>query len=135
MPSESKPSDRLRDEIAMLGNLLGETIRQVAGDDALYIVEDLRRLAWDNRSGQSSAADRLSGSIASLKPTQLRVVIRAFSIFLDLLNLSEDRQRLRVLRKREEAISPNAQGRIDRQRDVAFETRGQNAGRDSNAVG
>lgn len=106
MPNESKPSDRLRDEIAMLGNLLGETIRQIAGDDALYIVEDLRRLAWDNRSGQQAAADRLSGSIASLKPAQLRVVIRAFSIFLDLLNLSEDRQRLRVLRKREESISP-----------------------------
>lgn len=90
----------------MLGNLLGETIRQIAGDDALYIVEDLRRLAWDNRSGQQAAADRLSGSIASLKPAQLRVVIRAFSIFLDLLNLSEDRQRLRVLRKREEATAP-----------------------------
>ncbi|MGB7324550.1 MAG: phosphoenolpyruvate carboxylase, partial [Rubripirellula sp.] len=83
MPVESKSSERLRDEIAMLGNLLGETIREIAGDDALYIVEDLRRLAWDNRSGQPAAANRLSGSIASLSPSQLSVVIRAFSIFLD----------------------------------------------------
>ncbi len=91
----------------MLGHLLGETIRQIAGDNALYIVEDLRRLAWDNRVGQVAAADRLSGSIASLTPDQLRVVIRSFSIFLDLLNLSEDRQRVRVLRQRDrKAMTP-----------------------------
>ncbi len=101
MPFETKSSERLRDEIALLGNLLGETIREIAGDDALYIVEDLRRLAWDNRAGQPAAANRLSGSIASLTPAQLHTVIRAFSIFLDLLNLSEDRQRVRVLRERE----------------------------------
>ncbi|TWU47363.1 Phosphoenolpyruvate carboxylase [Rubripirellula tenax] len=110
MPTESKSSERLRDEIAMLGHLLGETIREVAGDNALYIVEDLRRLAWDNRTGQPAAASRLSGSIASLKPPQLRVVIRAFSIFLDLLNLSEDRQRVRVLRAREQNTLASERG-------------------------
>ncbi|QDT03842.1 Phosphoenolpyruvate carboxylase [Rubripirellula lacrimiformis] len=110
MPNEPKNSDRLRDEIAMLGNLLGETIREIAGDDALYIVEDLRRLAWDNREGRPAAASRLNGSIASLTPNQLRVVIRSFSIFLDLLNLSEDRQRVRVLEQRERDQTVDGRG-------------------------
>ncbi|WP_197231595.1 phosphoenolpyruvate carboxylase [Novipirellula artificiosorum] len=99
MPT-SRHDDRLRDEIAFLGEMLGDTIRQIAGDHAFEQLERLRKLSWERRTGASEAERRMAELIASLDQDTLRVVIRGFSVFLDLLNLSEDRQRVRVLRNR-----------------------------------
>lgn len=44
---EVKQENPLREEIAFLGEMLGDTIRAIAGEDSLRIVEELRRLAWD----------------------------------------------------------------------------------------
>ncbi len=52
------------------------------------------------------ADDQLSQLIANLDEDQLRVVIRAFSIFLDLVNIAEDRQRIRVLNERQRLAAP-----------------------------
>ena len=76
------------------------------GIDSLQIVEELRRLAWDRRRGHPGAEATMIRFISSLDPDQLRVVIRAFSIFLDLANLAEDRERVRVLRERERPRIP-----------------------------
>ncbi len=100
----------LREEIAFLGEMLGGTIQRIAGTEALEIVERLRRLAWDRRRRQPGAAAEMIDFISGLSDDQLRVVIRAFSIFLDLANLAEDRQRVRVLRQREQAAYPDARG-------------------------
>jgi phosphoenolpyruvate carboxylase len=97
----------LREEITNLGKMLGDTIREIAGDDALKIVEKLRRLAWDSRSGQPGAEQILIRLIASLRNDQLSVVITAFSIFLDLINLAEDRERVRVLHARKRNAYPH----------------------------
>ena len=90
----------LRAEIGFLGAILGDTIRQFAGDEGFEIVEELRRLAWDRRSGREHAEQRMTERIASLDHEQVRIVTRAFSVFLDLLNVVEDRHRVRILRKR-----------------------------------
>ena len=105
---EAKQENPLREEITFLGELLGDTIREIAGGDSLKTVEKLRRLAWDGRTGQPGAGPTMTRFIASLRQDQLRLVIRAFSIFLDLVNLAEDRQRVRVLREREQNAYPNA---------------------------
>ncbi len=103
-----RPDRSLREEIAALGKMLGDTIRDIAGDEALRIVEQVRHLAWNRRLGKAAAGDELARLIASLGHDQLRVVIRAFSIFLDLANLAEDRQRVRVLRERQRRAFPDA---------------------------
>ncbi|MDZ4848054.1 MAG: phosphoenolpyruvate carboxylase [Pirellulaceae bacterium] len=90
----------LRKEISFLGTLLGATIRDVDGDESFQIVEELRRLAWDRRVGREGAEQQMIGRITDLDNNSLRVVIRAFTVFLDLLNVVEDRARVRVLRKR-----------------------------------
>ncbi len=104
----TKHENPLREEIAVLGEMLGDTIQDIAGSDALAMVEDFRRLAWDRRSGDREASVEMQRMIGTLDDDQLRVVIRAFSIFLDLANLAEDRQRVRVLKKREQDAYPNA---------------------------
>ncbi len=110
MPIEVKQESPLRQEISHLGKMLGDTIREIAGDDSFKVVEELRRLAWDSRSGRRGAGLVLTQFIASLRNDQLRVVIRAFSIFLDLMNLAEDRERVRVLYERKRNAYPDAHG-------------------------
>ncbi len=99
----------LRDEIRFLGDRLGRVIRRVEGEAAFEHIESLRFLARDFRLGDTSARDRLAATISQLTPAELRVVIRAFAVFLNLANLAEDRHRVRVLRERERA-QPDGRG-------------------------
>ncbi len=110
-----KQETPLREEIALLGEMLGDTICEISGSKLLQVVEDLRRLAWDGRSGQSEVGPAATKFIASLDDSQLRVVVRAFSIFLDLMNLAEDRQRVRVLRERVINAYPEPHGQSIRE--------------------
>ncbi len=96
----------LRREIGFLGTILGETIRELSGEPAFNLVEELRRLAWDRRTGVENSDRRMAERISSLDAEELGVTMRAFTVFLDLLNLVEDRQRLRVLGDRERATYP-----------------------------
>lgn len=103
-------SDNLRREIGFLGEILGDTIREFAGEEGLQVVEELRRAAWDRRSGRAAADERMKQLIADLDDEQLRIVTRAFSVFLDLLNLVEDRRRVQVLGQRARAAYPHPRG-------------------------
>ncbi len=96
----------LRREIGFLGTILGETIRELAGESTFSLVEELRRLAWDRRTGVENSDKRMAERISNLGAEQLGFIMRAFTVFLDLLNLVEDRQRLRVLGDRERATYP-----------------------------
>ncbi len=100
----------LRSEIGYLGTILGDTISDFAGEEALAIVEQLRRLAWDRRIGRENADQEMTGRIASLSAPQLKLLTRAFSVFLDLLNVVEDRRRVHVLANRAREAYPNARG-------------------------
>lgn len=99
--------DTMRQEIRLFGSLLGETISHIAGDDALATVERIRKLAWERRSGEITAESQLIEIISGLDNNQLRIVIRAFTLFLDILNLAEDRQRIRILAERRRKAFPN----------------------------
>lgn len=102
--------DDLRTEIGFLGTVLGDTIRELAGAEAFAIVEELRRAAWDRRVGREHGEQRMTQQIAGLSYEQMQVVIRAFTVFLDLLNLAEDRRRVRVLGDRARQAYPNPRG-------------------------
>jgi len=122
-----KQETPLREEIALLGEMLGDTIREISGNESLQVVEELRRLAWDGRSGQPGIEPATTQFIASLDDGQLRVVVRAFSIFLDLMNLAEDRQRVRVLREREKKAYPKAHGQSIREAVLDLQQAGKSA--------
>ncbi len=121
-------NDKLRGEIGSLGNLLGDTIRQFAGDEAVEIVEQLRRLAWDRRLGRPGADEKMTERIAGLSEDQIGVVTRAFTLFLDLLNLVEDRRRVDVLRQRAEEAYPNPRGESVREAVARLKATGKSAG-------
>ena len=89
-----------------LGDMLGDVIVELAGSEAFDLVEQIRMLARDRRAGKHGAEPALAERIETLDAPQARVVAQAFSIFFDLANIAEDRQRVRVLRDREQARHP-----------------------------
>ncbi|MCC7334206.1 MAG: phosphoenolpyruvate carboxylase [Pirellulaceae bacterium] len=96
----------LRKEIRFLGAILGDTIRELEGVEAFNVIEDLRKLAWDRRTGVENADRHMTERIANLRNEQLLVTTRVFTVFLDLLNLVEDRRRVRVLGERARGVYP-----------------------------
>jgi phosphoenolpyruvate carboxylase len=123
----STDTDDLRRELGFLGAILGDTIRENAGDEAFEIVEQLRRSAWDRRSGVDSADKSIKQMIAGFDDEQMRVVVRAFTIFLDLANLVEDRRRVQILEKRAHAAYPNPRGESIRQAIAELKASGKTA--------
>ncbi|MFL5330825.1 MAG: phosphoenolpyruvate carboxylase [Gemmataceae bacterium] len=96
----------LRRDVRALGDMLGQVITESAGSDSLLLVETIRKLASQRRSGDQEAEEALAQKIAHLSLPQARVVARAFSVFFDLANLAEDRHRIRVLRARVQESAP-----------------------------
>ena len=93
--------DPLAREVRLLGALLGQVIVEQEGDELFELVERLRRGAIQGRRG--SADDRLAlrEAVAGLAPSRAEAVVRAFTIYFLLINLAEERHRVRVLSRRE----------------------------------
>lgn len=87
--------------------MLGDTVRELEGEEAFAIIEELRRLAWDRRTGVENSEERITDRIANLSLEDLFITTRVFTVFLDLLNLVEDRRRVRVLGDRSRGAYPN----------------------------
>lgn len=97
---------QLRDEVRMLGEMLGRVLREVEGEATFKLVEEIRELAKERRRGDSAAEKKLVARIAELEPEHMAPLSRALSQFFDLANLAEDRHRVRVLRHRERQQAP-----------------------------
>jgi phosphoenolpyruvate carboxylase len=96
----------LRRDVRFLADMLGQVIRELEGPEALELVERIRTLARDRRAGDHAAGIALDEQIERLDDRQGSIVARAFSVFFDLVNIAEDRQRVRVLRDRERQRDP-----------------------------
>ncbi|WP_063911484.1 phosphoenolpyruvate carboxylase [Pseudomonas sp. p21] len=83
---------RLREDVHVLGELLGETIRQQHGEAFLQKIEDIRHSAKADRRG---AGEQLSSTLADLAEEDLLPVARAFNQFLNLANMAEQYQLIR----------------------------------------
>jgi len=106
----NKP-DAIGADIRLLGGMLGQVIRQVAGQQAFDLEEEVRAACKALRSSHSAEeARRLRGQLDPLPLPELRTLIRAFTVFFDLVNLAEQRARVRVLRQRTEQAHPGPIG-------------------------
>src|SRR5579875_3174046 len=94
--------EALSADIHRLGALLGGTIRRLAGPEAFDLVEEVRGTAKGLRADPSvDEARRLRDRLGRLDLPELRTLIRAFSIYFDLINLAEQQARVRALRARQ----------------------------------
>lgn len=95
------------DDLYLLAGVLGDVIQQLAGQDAFDLEEEVRGLAKDLRKGVAGAGDRLDTVIQGADTGELRILIRAFTNYFQLINLAEDNERIRRVRRREHA-NPDA---------------------------
>jgi phosphoenolpyruvate carboxylase len=82
----------LRRDVRNLGRILGEVIKEQAGDAVFESVERLRNLSIEQRE-QGKVAEDLS--LASMDLRHAFLVVRAFAIYFELVNLAETNHRKR----------------------------------------
>ncbi len=97
----------LRADVRRLGRLLGEEIRQDAGEHAFEQVETLRRVAISYRRGLAAAdgdpqtidaaLDEAFALLERASTRELSTLTKSFSVLFDLVNSAEARQRQRRL--------------------------------------
>ncbi|MDH2919081.1 MAG: phosphoenolpyruvate carboxylase [Sideroxydans sp.] len=81
----------LRDDVRLLGRILGETLREQEGQASYDLIENVRRAAVRFRKTQDER-DRveLDKTLDAMSPSETLVVVRAFSYFSQLSNIAED---------------------------------------------
>ncbi|MDM7323623.1 MAG: phosphoenolpyruvate carboxylase [Thermus sp.] len=95
--------DRLRAEVDLLGRLLGEAIRAISGERFFALVEEVRLLSKARRQGEEGAGKALLGRVEGLSLQEAEALVRAFTHYFHLVNLAEERHRVRVNRERARA--------------------------------
>jgi len=98
---------RLREDVHLLGELLGNTIREQYGDTFLDKIEQIRKGAKADRRGSADA--ELSASLNALSEDELLPVARAFNQFLNLANIAEQYQ---LIHRREESQPAPFEARV-----------------------
>ena len=93
-------ADALREQVHRLGDLLGETLVEQEGRVLFDRVEEVRALAKAHRAGDPAAGLRLLERIESLPLSEARGVVKAFAAYFQLVNLAEEEERIRILRRR-----------------------------------
>ncbi|MES1213005.1 MAG: phosphoenolpyruvate carboxylase, partial [Singulisphaera sp.] len=87
----------------MLDQVLDETILRLEGEDSFRLVDEIRAAGQELRTVPSvDAARALRDRLNQLDLRQLRTLTRAFSLYFDLINLTEQQARIRALRTRAE---------------------------------
>ena len=100
----------MRRDVRLLGDILGEIIRDSSGPELLADVERLRHAVIDARQRErhdpAAAGDEIIRLVASWSLEQAEQVARAFAVYFHLANLAEEHQRIRNLRERDTGTEP-----------------------------
>jgi len=86
----------LNDNVRLLGGLLGDAIRSQSGDTLFQMVEDVRRLSIAARSGLEKQNQALHQKLAGLSSEDMYHLARAFNLFLNLSNIADQYEQLRL---------------------------------------
>jgi len=110
------PSDKdqpLKDDIRLLGRLLGDTVREQEGVELFECVEQIRRLALRlHRDDDPAAREEMDAVLRNLPRENTNRVVRAFSYFSHLANIAEDQHHIRRTRAHARADAPPREGSL-----------------------
>src|SRR5271154_6057339 len=97
----------LREDIRLLGRILGDTVREQEGEEVFELVEQIRRSSIRfHRDNEGGARRELEATLDSLSAEQTLSIVRAYSYFSHLANIAEDQHHIR--RNRAHAIARSA---------------------------
>ncbi len=92
---------RLRDDIRLLGRILGDTVRDQEGADVFDLVERIRQTSIRFHRDEDRLARReLEQILDSMSTSETVRIVRAFSYFSHLANIAEDQNNIRQMRAR-----------------------------------
>jgi phosphoenolpyruvate carboxylase len=95
---------RLRNDIRLLGRVLGDTVRDQEGADVFDLVERIRQTSIRfHRDDDKPARRELELILDSMSTSQTVRIVRAFSYFSHLANIAEDQNNIRQMRARSKA--------------------------------
>src|SRR5918994_7293667 len=94
LPAGTDPHKPLRQDVRLLGELLGDTLRARLGQSFFETVEHVRTLAKASRSDANEFHD-LASLLAALPVDSAIPLARAFTHFLNLANVAEQHHRIR----------------------------------------
>src|SRR5210317_2010663 len=89
----------LRDDVRMLGTLVGDLIREQGGEDLFEFVENARLRSIRRRENNELEGEELAALVENLDPDTAIQVIRSFSTYFQMVNTAEKVHRIR--RRRE----------------------------------
>ena len=95
---------RLREEIRLLGRILGDTVRDQEGVDVFDLVERIRQTSIRFHRDEDRVARReLELILDSMSTAETVRIVRAFSYFSHLANIAEDQNNIRQMRAQNSA--------------------------------
>jgi phosphoenolpyruvate carboxylase len=98
---------RLRNDIRLLGRILGDTVRDQEGAGVFDLVERIRQTSIRfHRDDDEPARRELEIILDSMSTSQTVRIVRAFSYFSHLANIAEDQNNIRQMRRRATAARP-----------------------------
>jgi phosphoenolpyruvate carboxylase len=90
---------RLRDDIRLLGRILGDTVRDQEGADVFDLVERIRQTSIRFHRDEDRLARReLEQILDGMSISETVRIVRAFSYFSHLANIAEDQNNIRQMR-------------------------------------
>jgi phosphoenolpyruvate carboxylase len=112
-PPVSDKDQPLRDDIRLLGRLLGDTVREQEGVELFERVEEIRRLALRlHREDDPAAREEMDAVLRNLPREDSNMVVRAFSYFSHLANIAEDQHHIRRARAHARAGAAPREGSL-----------------------
>src|SRR5690349_4962007 len=105
----AEPIDRLRDDVRLLGDLVGEVLAEQGGARLFAAVEYVRTAAIALRSQVDPDPKREAALLAwagRQSTARLLQLVRAFSVYFHLINLAEQHHRVRTLFSRDRSAMP-----------------------------
>jgi phosphoenolpyruvate carboxylase len=98
---------RLRNDIRLLGRILGDTVRDQEGADVFDLVERIRQTSIRFHRDEDKLARReLETILDSMSISDTLRIVRAFSYFSHLANIAEDQNNIRQMRARGPSGAP-----------------------------
>ena len=87
---------RLRNDIRLLGRILGDTVRDQEGADVFDLVERIRQTSIRfHRDNDKPARRELEVILDGMSTSETVRIVRAFSYFSHLANIAEDQNNIR----------------------------------------
>jgi len=90
-------------DVRELGAMLGDVIEAQTSRSAFELVESVRSDAIGYRRGEIESRDGVRRTLSNLRGSESSVVVRAFTTYFELVNVAEERERVRAVREREAA--------------------------------